>query len=229
MVDIALLVMTDGRLACLDQAIQSLDDMVYGSITRRVLHDDSGDPDVHSLLRGRYPNYELVTTARRAGFGGAYRSAWRHMAAGAERLVFGTEDDFVFERPVSLAALAGVLDSRPYLTQLALRRQAWNELERNAGGVVEQSPGSYNEVSSQHLTWLEHRLYFTTNPSLYRTSLCAMGWPDVPASEGELTHFLLRNGTAGVRGDDVRFGLVGGLASGVWVRHIGNVREGVGY
>jgi hypothetical protein len=231
-VSIALLVMTDGRGELLARALASFDAMVTGPITRRVIHDDSGDDGYRAWLRATYPGYELVTTPARSGFGGAYASAWAHMAKGPERLTFGLEDDFLITRSIDLAEMAAVLDANPHLLQMALRRQPWNDVERAAGGVVEQRPGAFTEVQDEAgRAWLEHREWLTTNPSLYRRSLCAMGWPDVPRSEGEFTHYLLRHGTwvERVLPDAVRFGYWGSRDSGVWCQHTGHERVGHGY
>jgi hypothetical protein len=146
--------------------------------------------------------------------------------------VFSTEDDFLFARPVDLSAMGAVLDANPHLVQLALRRQPWNAEERSAGGIVEQHPEAYTEHrDSEGRAWLEHRLFMTTNPSLYRRSLCAMGWPDVPRSEGQLTAYLLRHGvtTTGMPAERVRFGFWGARDSGEWCEHIGHERVGTGY
>lgn len=228
---IVLLVMTDGRGDCLTRTLAAFDDHVTGPITRRVIHDDSGDPTYRQWLAGTYPDYELVSTPGRSGFGGAIQSAWRHLLAHAdERWVFHLEDDFAFHRPVNLADLADVLDSRPYLTQLAFRRQPWNADERAAGGIVEQYPSEYHDQGDDAgREWLEHRRFFTTNPSLYRRSLCEVGWPDGAHSEGHFGLRLTRDGMPGVPGEQIRFGFWGARDSGEWVEHIGHQRAGVGY
>lgn len=214
--------MTDGRGDILDRTLTSFDAMVEGPITRRVIHDDSADPGYRERLAGTYPDYELIG-GERAGFGGAIRRAWQHVARYPERFVFHLEDDFTFNRPVDLASMASVLDTHPHLVQLALRRQPWNDLERAAGGVVEQHPDAYTEVNDENgRAWLEHRLFFTTNPSLYRTSLCRQPWPRGPESEGRFTHQLLAS-------PKVRFGYWGARDSGEWVAHIGDHRNGTGY
>lgn len=221
---ICAVVMTDGRIDCLAKALESFDQQVHGPVTRRVIHDDTGDPSYHQELADRFPGWELLTTPGRSGFGGAYRSAWQWVAANvAEPFVFSTEDDFTYNRPVDLADLADVLDSQPNLVQLALRRQPWNDAERLAGGIVEQHPEAYADIwDSAGRAWLEHRLFFTTNPSLIRTNLCAGGWPNVAHSEGIFTHQMLRNTSA-------RFGFWGARNSGEWVTHIGHERVGTGY
>lgn len=221
---VVLLVMTDGRADCIERAIPSAEAALRGRITRRVVHDDSGDETYRAWLHERFPDYELIWhPAGRQGFGGAYRSAWRFLTGACESFVFSTEDDFVFNRPVRLTPMMELLDALPYLAQLTLRRQPWNADEIAAGGIVEQHPDAYADHSCcvDH-AWLEHRLFFSTNPSLYRRSLCAKGWPDVEHSEGVFTHQLLED-------PDLRFGFWGARDSGEAVTHIGNERVGSGY
>lgn len=222
---VALLVMTDGRVDCIDQAIPSALEHLQGPITRRTIHDDSGDPDYRAWLRRRFGalGFEVIYhPAGRQGFGGAYRNAWRFLTQCHELYVFSTEDDFTFNRPVDLGAVADVLDRFPHLVQLALRRQPWNDQERAAGGIVEQHPHDYTEHYWNGHRWLEHRRFLTTNPSMFRRALCARGWPDVEHSEGVFTHQLIED-------PEVRFGFWGSRDSGEAVTHIGVERVGTGY
>lgn len=226
---IALLVMTDGRREFLQRTLASANDMITGPITRRVIHDDSGDPAYRDFLAATYPQFELITTAGRSGFGAAIDSAWSRLAYGDESLVFHLEDDFLFNRPVDLADLALVLDAHPHLAQLALRRQPWNDEERAAGGIVERFPDAYTDVHHGQFAWLEHRLFFTTNPCLYRSNLCRRRWPAGGQSEGRFSLGLVADGTAEASPAAVRFGFWGARDSGEWVEHIGAVRAGTGY
>lgn len=225
---IVLLVMTDGRRDCIEQAIPSAEANLHGPITRRVIHDDSGDEEYREWLRDRFPAYDLIWhPLGRQGFGGAYRNAWRYLTQCEEPYVFSTEDDFTFSRPVFLTEMMSVLDAEPHIVQLALRRQPWNDEERAAGGVVEQHPADYVErwhprLGHPGFHYLEHRRFFTTNPSFYRRALCAKGWPDVEHSEGIFSHQLLED-------PDLRFAFWGARESGEWVTHIGAERVGTGY
>lgn len=225
---IALLVMTDGRQDCIARTIPAALDHLDGELVRKVIHDDSGDPHYQHWLRTTFEplGFEIARTPGRAGFGGAIRNAWHYLNTTAEvdqaRYLFHLEDDFVLYRPVDLAAMIRVLATSEHLVQLALRRQPWNDAERAAGGIVEQYPDDYLDVRARGFEWLEHRRFFTTNPSLYRRSLCWSDWPTGSDSEGVFTHRLLEDPL-------VRFGFWGARDSGEWCDHIGAERAGTGY
>lgn len=220
---ITLLVMTDGRADCLARSAASFD-RLRGPITTRVIHDDSGDPGYARHLEVTYPGYVVHSTAARSGFSGAYRSAWSWLRDNDRNpLIFSTEDDFVFTRDVDLVSMAEVLTLNPYLTQMALRRQPWNDAERAAGGIVEQHPDDYTDRGDDMDDWLEHRRFFTTNPSLVRRDLILdHDWPDGPESEG-------RFGIGLFADPAMRSAFWGARDSGEWVEHIGIQRVGTGY
>jgi hypothetical protein len=215
--------MTDGRRDCLEQTIDAFGDLVTGPISERWIHDDSGDPAYRAWLDFAFPGFRIVSTPGRSGFDGAIRSAWEMLRIASEcPFVFHLEDDFVFRRPVDLSRVAACLNRHPHLVQLAFRRQPWNDHERAAGGIVEQHPTAYTDRSDGLEEWLEHRLFFTTNPSLYRRSLLDRRWPTGAHSEGRFSHELLGDA-------DLRFAFYGSRYSGEWVEHIGHERKGTGY
>lgn len=214
--------MTDGRLDCIEQTITSAREHLVGQVTYKVIHDDTGDGAHRDYLRGMFPDFEVIGQPTRQGFGGAIRSAWAHLADRPERFVFHLEDDFTFNEPVPLAWMQQVLDRNPGLVQLALRRQPWNDAERAAGGIIEQHPDDYVDCSDGTSHWLEHRRFFTTNPSAYRATLMAKGWPDGEHSEGRFGIGLCENPT-------VRFGFWGRRSDPPKVHHIGAERAGMGY
>lgn len=198
----ALLFISDGREDYLRQTRASAEEHLPPP--RHVIHVDDAD---HEL-----------------GFDGAIREGWRRVLLETDaEFVFHLEQDFTFNRPVPLAEMAAVLRARPRLAQLALRRQPWNDAERAAGGVVEMHPGDYVDCDLNGWRWLEHTRFFTTNPSLYRRSLCEIGWPEGPESEGRFGIELRR---ADPRW---RFGYWGARDSGEAITHIGEERAGNGY
>lgn len=235
---IALLVMTDGRDGLLERTIASARENLRGNVTERWIHDDGGGSLHGAYLDHQYPDFCRVPSHEwRRGFGGAIDAAWRHLARySTADYVFHLEDDFTFNRIVDLDAMAKVLINTPKLAQMALRRQAWNDAERAAGGVIEQHPDAYAQVAmvpdrhgDEMYCWLEHDLFFTTNPCLYprRWPIPSEGvtvtapWPSGPNSEGR---YGIRLREAGYR-----FGFWGRREDAPWVHHIGDARAGHGY
>ena len=224
---IALLVMTDSRRHCIEHTLDSACENLqpWALISELWIHDDSGDPEYQTWLRLRYRSFTVVSTAGRSGFGGAIRSAWATLRSSSKAdYVFHLEDDFTFNHPIDLAAMMRLLDEQPHLAQVALRRQPWNDDERDAGGIVESHPCDYTDrTDGLLLHWLEHRRFFTTNPSLYRRQLIVdHDWPDGSESEGHFSAQLFGDPAA-------RSAYWGARDSGEWVTHIGAERVGTGY
>lgn len=227
------LIVTDGRRHCVDATIRSAVANLTGDIERWWVYCDSEDRAFRQWLAEFVAEDGPIDTVfwhpdGRQGFAGAIRYAWQTVLADSPAThLFHLEDDFTFNRPVNVDDMAKVLDTHPHLAQLALRRQPWNDIERAAGGVVEVNPDAYQEVlmanSDRMYSWLEHREFWTTNPSLIRTEFIGdHPWPLGPRSEGVYSLSLAAD-------PDLRFGYWGSRESGEWVHHIGNDRVGTGY
>jgi hypothetical protein len=217
---ILLLVMTDGREDCIKRSIPSALAMLDGPITNRVIHDDSGDPYYQEFLRANFPTFDLISGHERLGFGGAIRNAWGILPKLYDfSWCFHLEDDFLFNVEIPLVKMIQVLESYPYLQQMALRRQPWNEREHLAGGVIEQ----YSEDFFQKENWIEHRRWWTTNPCLYRRELCGREWPVGTESEGHFGIELFRENP------EYQSAFWGLKSDAPQVHHIGNQRIGIGY
>ncbi len=225
---VTVLVITDGRKECLMQTMRAMYQNLHGPVDEVIIVDDSGDRVYGSWLDAMYEDRAaIVHHETRRGFGGAIRSGWATVV-GAD-WVFHLEDDFVLSRPVPLMKMIATLAGNPHLVQMALRRQPVNAEEIAAGGVIERWPAEYVERTDTKGSWLEHRLFFTTNPSLYRYSLTALGWPEEARSEAAFTQRLLREGVKGTDPADLRFAFWGRRADPPWVEHIGVERVGSGY
>lgn len=229
---IALVIIGDGRDNYLHQCVASLGQL-RGNISEHWMYDDSGDQEYRDFLALRYHHWTHINGGPRQGCAGAFQQVWRQVAQGTKaRFIFLIEQDFRFVRPVDLSAMAGLLDERPYLAEVALLRQPWNSEEKRAGGVVEWHPDWYVDKIDEHgRQWLEHRS-FTTNPCLFRRSLLDVSWPDSQPgaySEGLFSHHIHTDGTPEVPGDQVRCAYWGARGSGIWTEHIGHQRIGTGY
>lgn len=197
---IALLLISDGRNDYLLRTLASVDK-----------HLPPFDHQIHVDDRGH-----------KLGFAGAIQEGWNRVLDSGAEWVFHLEADFTFNERIDVAAMIDLLERQPHLAQVALKRQPWNEQEKAAGGIVELHPENYRQRSDPHAVWTENRVCFTTNPSVYSTSLCPMGWPQENHSEGVFTHRLLADPM-------IQFAFWGGKFDPPKVEHIGERREGTGY
>lgn len=221
-----LLVFTYGRKACLQRTLESFANRVgFARFDDKVIVDDSADPAYEEWLNFQYEpfGFDVVSHVTRRGFAGAIESGWSEVPPDSD-FVFHLEDDFVFNDHVDLDEMAAVLEQHTELVQLALLRQAWNDEERAAGGIIPQHPDDFTQVSdAQGHWWVEHRRFFTTNPSLYRAEMTRrFDWPAVEHSEGIFTHRLLEDPA-------VRFAFWGRRDDEPRVHHIGEQRVGINY
>lgn len=213
-------VFADGRDAYLDRAMESVATDLCGSVDCRWLVDDTGDEKYRRELAVRYPDFHQIGHGPRRGFGGSIAHAWAILLLNSDAThVAHYEQDFVLTRPVDTSAIMGVLADHDHLAQMALRRQPCNPAEHNAGGVVELTPDAFEDQSDfAGNQWLEHRRFFTTNPSIYPLTLTERGWPDVDQSEGMFSLDLFGSSPL------VRCAYWGSRESGVWAEHIGTER-----
>jgi hypothetical protein len=159
-------------------------------------------------------------SAHRLGAAGAIQEGWRHVETD---YVFHLEQDFIFKMPVPLEEMIALLERRPYIAQVALKRQAVYEFEQAAGSLLEYFGSErFTERRDDLATWTEHRVLFTLNPCVYRGSLCRIGWPQLPASE-------IRFGCSLIVDPEVQFAYWGGKSDPPMVEHIGTDRIGWGY
>lgn len=219
---VCLVVLTHGRRDCIATTITSALPRLQGlPITRRIISDDSGDPEYQAWLRLHVPAFDLIAAGKQGGFAANVRQGWEAALGSGQRWIFWLEDDFTFNRNVPLDAMAAVLDSDPSIMQMALRRQAWFPAEIEAGGVIERDPEAYLDCGNRHGDWLEHTKFWTTNPHLIRRStLAEYEWPNERHSETTFARRILRDGRVS--------GYWGKRTDKPWVTHFGE-RTGKGY
>lgn len=166
---------------------------------------------------------ELDDRQHLRGFAGSVRLAWELALATGADWVFHCELDFTYNEAVPLDRMIAVLERHPEIVQMSLKRQPVNHEERMAGDILALHPDCYTDVHEDGETWVEHRRFFTTNPSLYRTQLCHRGWPQEERSEGKFTGYYFRDHPDHVSG------IWGAKADPPRVTHIGDERTGTGY
>jgi hypothetical protein len=179
----------------------------------------------HASIREMLPRPDKIVIVDDAehelGFAGAIAEGWRQVRDTGCDYVVHLEMDFIFHAPVPVERMIAVLERRPYLAQLVLKRGPENEQEREAGGIVECWPDEYRQVTNQGDVWTEHRLFWSTNPAVFSAGWCAQHWPQVDGSERAWTERLRED-------PHLRFAFWGGKFDPPMCEHIG-VRVGHGY
>lgn len=219
----ALLVFTDGRFDCLNRTLDSFEQkMGFGQFDQMVMIDDSADPQYREKLVEVFEpkGFRVVSERRRRGFAGAVQAGWNEVKPWVD-YIFHLEDDFVLEQELDVNELAELMEREPYITQVALLRQAWNEEEKAAGGIIQANPDDFHQLCNESHDWIEHRKFWTTNPSLYPRWLVRRGWPQGQHSEGRFGVDLFSQ-------DPNRVSAFWGDGES-WVTHIGEERVGTGY
>ncbi len=210
---ISLVVITDGRQACIEQTINRFNEVINYSFFEKLIINDSGDPRYHDFLINRFPDFNVVSHEQRRGLAGAVQSAWASVNPEVD-YVFHLEDDFVFNKSIDINHMAFLLRTNPQLVQMALVRASVNPPEEAVGGFVFQHLEDY----SQKEDYFQHGRLFTLNPCLYPMSTINMGWPD-HGGESEFTtkvHSIDK---------DYRFGFYGNIYDEPLVTHIGGRRS----
>lgn len=210
---ISLVVITDGRQACIEQTIDRFKQVINYNFFEKLIINDSGDPRYHNFLVNRFPEFNVVSHEQRRGLAGAVQSAWSSVNPEVD-YVFHLEDDFLFNKSIDIAHMSFLLRTNPQLVQMALVRASVNPPEEEVGGFVFQHLEDY----SQKEDYFQHGRLFTLNPCLYPMSTVKMGWPD-HGGESEFTtkvHSIDK---------DYRFGFYGNIYDEPLVTHIGGRRS----
>jgi len=160
------------------------------------------------------------------GFCAATRAAWKAATLPGPDHVFWLEHDFLFRQDVDLRPIMETLEQDHRLAQMQFMRGPVSARERRAGGLYQLRKDAYSQAftnllsSSAAYPYLEHRAYFTTNPSVMRREFMqACPWPTHESEcEGKFGIDLVERG--------FKFGVWG--AGEPWVDHIGK-RDGFGY
>jgi hypothetical protein len=199
------------RSAYLRASVASLAERVHGNIVQRVIYSDWGNDHRAEIEAIGAEHGFYVAGSGHHGYTESARRLWRYISQRAlGDMVFLTEDDFTFDRDVDLDQLAEPLRADSRLRQMSLLRQP--VFDRESSGLLGWPLDSFAQVDGH----LEHRNFWTMNPSLFRRSLTETPWPTRESSERAFGDAVLRDPKArvGIWGTGER-----------WVTHIGEVRS----
>jgi len=213
-------VVTDGRIECLQRTLQSFKENCDYPFSQKFMVNDCMDEDLikHTKMLADQYGYELIQHDTKKGFAGVYNTAW---ALSKGDYVFNLEDDFLFNEKVDIDAMIDIIEHNQYLVQVVLKRQAWNEEEKRAGGIIEQWADLYTEKEMNGIYWAEHNLFYSTNPSITPKWVIDKGWQICPSSESVMSKMLLVDGFKSC--------YYGKKFDAPKVTHIGDTRNGILY
>jgi hypothetical protein len=209
--NIALVVVGDGRYAYQEQALASLREHVpCGTFCYWRVVDDSGGPSP-MVFTG---DWGVIRHPQRRGLAAAVQSAWVGLPGHID-WVFHWEEDFVLTGPLELDRMVKTLEANPRLAQLVLKRQPGCPSEAAAGGIIEQHPDQYTDRDG----WVEHQRIFSLNPCLIPRRVVDLGWPT--SNEAGFTDQLIAAGWSfgfwGARNDPPRCWHIGVERSSGWM------------
>lgn len=211
------------RREYLRASLTSLAERVSGPIVQRVIYDCWGDPQIRAEIEemGQPFGFYVAGPVVRPDFTGSMVAMWRYLSKRARGdFILQVEDDFAYERDVDLVPMLETLREHPNLVQIALLRDACYPDEVETGGILGWPEPAFTRIESNGTSRLEHRLFWTNNPSLFRKSLTDVPWPVGHHSETLFGKRVLADPKARVafwgHGE-------------TWIRHLGEVRAGVGY
>jgi len=191
---VSLFIVTDGRYELLEKTMKSLNEKVKYDFFEKLIFNDCIDNvfiDKVHLLAGEY-GFTVYNHLEKKGFAGVYNTAWETVSKEAD-FVFSCEDDFTFEEEINIPQMIMILEKDRNIVQVCLKRQAWNEQEKKAGGIIEQWPELYDEKHLGNISWTEHRLFYSTNPCLTPSWVIKIGWPLTQQSESLFSKVLFSN------------------------------------
>lgn len=208
------------RSQYLAASLESLAANLSGEIAKCVVYSDWDQSHTADLERIAGPHGFYVVGGGHYGYVGSIQRLWRYIERRAVgEFIFLTEDDFLYERKIELGAMVQILRQHREVQQVALLREPAYPREFAPGTILGWPMDEFTPRDG----YLEHRLFWTMNPSLVRRSIVENAWPAADSSERVFGDKLLRDPAA-------RFAFLG--SGEAWARHIGETRavaNGVGY
>lgn len=219
----------EARSAYLRESLASIAAHLTGPIVQKVVYSDWEEP-FRSQVAAIADEFGFYVSGQgHHGHTGMRQRLWTYLDNRAQgTYVFGAEDDFLFTGSVDLEPMIETLRENPHLAQIALLREPAYQSERDKGGILGWPVDSFERMGQNGSSRLEHVLFWTNNPALYRKGITKTPWPETredaegrgKGSEVVFADILRRNPAT-------RFAFWG--SGQPVISHIGAERAGTGY
>lgn len=157
--------------------------------------------------------------AHQLGMSGAVNAAWQWALGENLDYLFHVEEDFVFRRDFSLAAMVFALCWARNACQMVLKRQPWSPEEQAHGDIAAMGyPISQQDMHTDTLgtvRWATHKRIFSLNPCLLPFAIFRNPYP--AGNEAEFTTHMRSLGK--------EFAFFGGIDDPPIVEHVGHQRS----
>jgi hypothetical protein len=224
--EITWITLTDGRKDLIKQTIPCWEKNLSGNFSNKIIIDDSGDSDYRSWLKKTFKGFEIVPVDKdRAGYVNAMKKVFSVAKEANSPYVFHLEDDFLIKKEFDLNNFVSVLDQNARLVQMAFLRDPWYENEIRDGGTLRTLVKGGKRISrakNKDFQWMEHRIFWTCNPSVYPLRITENEWPDRKHSEFYFGRSLFKD-------KNNRSGMWGGWSDKPLVTHTGSYQKGINY
>lgn len=185
-VSLALLVIGNGRLGYLHQAVKAaLHNVPH--IDHYLMVDDSGSGEIAEQLDHVYPQFTITHHRENQGMARAVQAGFDLVLATDATHVLWVEEDMVIRVPLPVQSAITELDQNPHVAQMLFQRQPLTEGEIEGGSVL-----AGMGYTTDRGDWSEQRHIFSLNPCLVPRSILQHGWP--AGNEREMTTRLLDRG-----------------------------------
>ena len=211
----ALVVVGNGRLNYLQQAVQAALDMLPDP-DYHLMVDDSGDAEHGDQLDSIYPNWHIVHHETNRGMAAAVQTGFDLVCDSDADFAFWLEEDMLLTREPPIHAAMDILYKNDHVAQMCFRRATvWgNEYEDRHKDVLAALCAQSTTVAD-HGCWTEYDALFSLNPCLIPADICQIDWD--PGNEAGMTRKLC--------GQGYTFGSWGNRTFAEhWVTHIGEQR-----
>lgn len=220
---IALLVIGNGRLEMLNQAVDAALSHLP-PMDHLLMVDDSGDRGVARDLARTYPDFTIESHVTNLGMARAVQAGFDLVHDTDAEFVFWLEEDMVLTAAPPVDDAIAVLETHPRVAQMYFRRGPQHPLEIECGCVLEAMCVQASE-SRVHERWTEQTHIFAMGPCLIPRRVLEVGWPAGPIGVGNEAGMTDRLAAKGFR-----FGAWGTPGDGqVWHDHIGYGARGAAW
>lgn len=225
--EITWITLTDGRKEFIKKTIPCWEKNIQGSFSNKIIIDDSGDSDYRAWLKKTFKNFEVIAAGnKRVGYTNAMKKVFNTALESGSPYVFHLEDDFLIKENFDLNNFVNILEKYKYLTQMSFLRDPWYENEIRDGGVMRtlmKKGQRVHRIKNKDGAWMEHRIFWTCNPSVYPLWVAKNSWPNRKHSEFYFGRELFE------KNRNYKSAVWGKLNDEPLIKHIGAYQKGGNY